>query len=162
MESIYSPYEEAMELLIAEYNHYLLKQKANQLEYNDLHYWNFFIDEGITNFYVDYYMLYNSKLDRTKMIDYVNDHEYFIDEGIITIDKNKIYGCPVEKLITLAGDDFELAIDFHVWLIQDFGADKYLNFLRYLYTSNYDSLDNCFVETFGLSFQDAFSSWYED
>jgi len=67
------------------------------------------------------------------------------------------------KLDTLE-DEYDLlnsALFFNYWLIYNFGADKYVNFLKNIYIKDYTTLDEIYIDNFGYSLNVLLQEWSE-
>lgn len=50
-------------------------------------------------------------------------------------------------------------MDLHVFLIDHYGFEQYINFVKYLYHEEYNSLDQVFFDCYSQNFNSILDDW---
>lgn len=160
IETKYDSPKDILNILIGEYNHVLLDGKMKLFSPRDSIYFRLFLDEGITNLFVDYLFSTSQVISPEGMSSYSQSFKSLKDEGSINFDKSRINSIALNNQFLLKLEDGLLAMDFQIFLIDRYGFDKYLNFVQYLYHEEYGSLDQIFTDCYSQSFNSIFDDWF--
>ena len=156
--SPYASYQDLLGTMIVEYNHYFLKEHYYSLSLADGYKFSFFVNEGITNFWGDYFYVYDSTdINHRNLLEFLDIYENLKQNGDITVDKN----------IVMTGDisvsenyNLQAPVDFQIYLIRQYGYDLYISYIKYLYKGGYNTLDQIFNDCYNSDFNDILTGWY--